>query len=40
MLKDIKKIINSLKNKKITLAVAESCTGGMLAQTLTSVSGA
>ena len=40
MLKDIKKIINSLKNKKITLAVAESCTGGMLAQNLTSVSGA
>ena len=32
-------IINLLKVKKITLSVAESCTGGMLAQTITSVSG-
>ena len=36
----IKKIINSLINKKITLSVAESCTGGMLAQNITSISGA
>ena len=33
-------IIDLLKNKKITLSVAESCTGGMLAQTITSVNGA
>ena len=33
-------IVNLLKNKKITLSVAESCTGGMLAQTITSVNGA
>ena len=39
MHKEIKKIINLLKNKKITLSVAESCTGGMFAQLLTSVSG-
>ena len=29
-----------LKNKKITLSIAESCTGGMLSQVITSVSGA
>jgi len=33
-------IIDLLKNKKITLSVAESCTGGMLAEVITSVSGA
>jgi nicotinamide-nucleotide amidase len=38
--KDIKKIITKLKKKKINLSVAESCTGGMLAQIITSVSGA
>ena len=40
MLKNIKKIIHLLKYKKITLSVAESCTGGLLAQTMTSISGA
>tara|TARA_B110000971_G_C19849229_1_gene426269 strand:+ start:296 stop:766 length:471 start_codon:yes stop_codon:yes gene_type:complete len=38
--KDIKKIITKLKKKNINLSVAESCTGGMLAQIITSVSGA
>lgn len=37
--KNIKQIIFKLKSKKITLSVAESCTGGMLAQCITSVSG-
>ena len=40
MFKKIKVIINLLKNKGATISVAESCTGGMLAQHLTSVSGA
>jgi nicotinamide-nucleotide amidase len=40
MIKNSKKIIDLLKNKKVTLSVAESCTGGMLAQYLTSISGA
>ena len=40
MFKEVKKIINLLKNKKISISVAESCTGGMLAQVLTSVDGA
>ncbi|MDC0426825.1 CinA family protein [Pelagibacteraceae bacterium] len=40
MLKKIKQTINLLKNKKMDLSVAESCTGGMLAQRITSVSGA
>ena len=35
-----KKIISSLKRKKLKLAIAESCTGGMLSSTITSVSGA
>ena len=39
MPKNTKKIINLLEVKKITLAVAESCTGGMLAQEITSISG-
>jgi len=34
-----KKIINKLINKRLTISVAESCTGGMLSSTLTSVSG-
>ena len=34
------KVINVLIKKKISLSVAESCTGGMLASTITSVSGA
>ena len=40
MIKNAKKIIALLKIKKITLSVAESCTGGMLAQVITSISGA
>ena len=35
----IKKIINKLINKRLTISIAESCTGGMLSSTLTSVSG-
>ena len=35
-----KKIIFALKKKKIKLAIAESCTGGMLSSAITSVSGA
>ena len=39
MIKNIKKTIDLLKLKKIDLSIAESCTGGMLAQFITSVSG-
>ena len=35
-----KKIISQLKRKKLKLAIAESCTGGMLSSAITSVSGA
>ena len=35
----IKKIINLLIKKKIKISVAESCTGGLLSSTITSVSG-
>ena len=34
-----KKIVSLLKKKKLNLAVAESCTGGMLSSAITSVSG-
>ena len=34
-----KKVINLLKRKRLRLAVAESCTGGMLASSITSISG-
>ena len=34
-----KKIISVLKKKKLKLAIAESCTGGMLSSSFTSVSG-
>ena len=34
------KIVSLLKRKKLKIAVAESCTGGMLSNTITSVSGA
>jgi nicotinamide-nucleotide amidase len=40
MSKTTNQIINLLTKKKITLSVAESCTGGMLAQTITGESGA
>ena len=35
-----KKIVSQLKKKKLKLAIAESCTGGMLSSAITSVSGA
>ena len=35
----IKKIINLLKRKKLKIAVAESCTGGMLSSIFTSING-
>ena len=35
-----KKIISQLKKKKLKLALAESCTGGMLSSAITSVAGA
>ena len=34
-----KKIVSNLKRKKLKLAIAESCTGGMLSSAITSVSG-
>ena len=34
-----KKIVSLLKSKKLKLAIAESCTGGMLSSAITSVSG-
>ena len=34
-----KKIVSLLKRKKFKLAIAESCTGGMLSSVITSVSG-
>ena len=36
----IKKIISQLLKKKLKLSVAESCTGGLLASTITSIGGA
>ena len=33
------KIVSLFKKKKLKLAVAESCTGGMLSSAITSVSG-
>ena len=35
----LKKIVSSLKRKKLKIALAESCTGGMLSSAITSVSG-
>ena len=34
-----KKIVGLLKRKKLKISIAESCTGGMLSSTITSVSG-
>ena len=39
MTKKVKKILNTLKRKKLKLAIAESCTGGMLSSAITSVGG-
>ena len=33
------KIVNLLKKKKMTIAFAESCTGGLLSSSITSISG-
>ena len=35
-----KKIVSILKKKKLKLAIAESCTGGLLSSSIISVSGA
>ena len=40
MKKELNKLIYLLKKKKLKLAIAESCTGGMLSNAITSVSGA
>ncbi len=34
------KLINKLKKKKLKISFAESCTGGLLAQSITSINGA
>ena len=34
-----KKLVNLLKRKKLKIAVAESCTGGLLSSAITSISG-
>ena len=36
----MKSLINKLKTKKLKISVAESCTGGLLASKITSISGA
>lgn len=33
------KLVNTLKDKKLTIACAESCTGGLVAKTITDVGG-
>ena len=40
MKKELKKIINLLKKKKLKISIVESCTGGLLSSIITSVSGA
>ena len=40
MKKELNKLIYLLKKKRLELAIAESCTGGMLSSAITSVSGA
>ena len=39
MYKKITQIITKIKSKKMNISIAESCTGGMLAQYITSISG-
>ena len=39
MSKISKNLVNLLKKKKLTLAVAESCTGGLLSSSITAISG-
>ena len=40
MKKETIKVINICKRKKLKLAIAESCTGGILSSTITSIGGA
>ena len=40
MKKELIKLIYLLKKKRLKLAIAESCTGGMLSSSITSISGA
>ena len=37
---EVPKVLKTLKEKKLKLAIAESCTGGMLSSAITSVNGA
>ena len=39
MIKLSNKVVNFLKKKRLTISFAESCTGGLLSSTITSVSG-
>ena len=39
MIKLSNKVVNFLKKKRLTISFAESCTGGLLSRTITSVSG-
>ena len=36
----IENLVNSLKKRKLKISCVESCTGGMLASVITSISGA
>ena len=40
MYKNLVPVIDLLKKKKLSLSIAESCTGGMLSQAVTSINGA
>jgi len=39
MKKNVTKVINLLKKKKLKISLAESCTGGLLSSAITSISG-
>ena len=39
MINNVKKIVTKLKNKKLKISFAESCTGGLLSSSITSISG-
>ena len=38
-MKNFKKIINILKKRKLSISFAESCTGGLMSSSITSISG-
>lgn len=38
-IKDYSQLVEYLKNKKLTIATAESCTGGLIAKLITDISG-